>query len=60
MQNELKPCPFCGEEVKIVFSPYGRIYMVACSKCGAIVSFKGNEGKSDVRYAWNRRVDNEI
>ena len=58
MPNELKPCPFCGGEAKIVFSIHAGFYMIVCECCGAIVSFKGNESKSKVRFAWNRRADN--
>lgn len=57
--SELKLCPFCGGRAEIVFNPYGGLYMVSCNKCGAIVSFKGNEIKKALREAWNRRASNE-
>jgi Lar family restriction alleviation protein len=59
MPNELKPCPFCGSDVKIVFNRFGSLYMCFCETCGAIVSFKGKEGKIALRNAWNERADDE-
>lgn len=56
---DLKPCPFCGgtAELKIVQSPSGDRYRVACTDCGAttwprIVTPKIAEA------VWNRRADN--
>ena len=58
MPIELKPCPFCGGETKFSYNALVHLYFVVCPDCGAIVSFKGKEAKSDLRGAYNRRVDN--
>lgn len=54
--NVLKPCPFCGGEAKAQNSFIG-ICTIYCKKCGAIVSFNGNEAKPKAIEAWNRRRD---
>ena len=59
MQNELKPCPFCGSTAKIIYSARVKMYFVVCDCCGAIVSFKGKEAKSDLRGVYNSRADEE-
>lgn len=61
--NDLKPCPFCGENgwgvhlQKLVYSNenYER-WSVICETCGAEISeFSAPERAIT---AWNRRVDN--
>jgi translation initiation factor 2 beta subunit (eIF-2beta)/eIF-5 len=36
MNDELKPCPFCGSAVETICTG---LYGVKCITCGAIVSF---------------------
>lgn len=55
MPNELLPCPFCGGEAKIVFSPYSSRYMISCSECGAIVGFRFITSKREVQESYNKR-----
>ena len=57
--NELKPCPFCGdEEAKIKsLTHFGiMLFNVMCEKCCAI----GGVGrtKEQAEEAWNRRAEN--
>lgn len=60
---ELKPCPFCGKEVKIKKKCYknwcGEIqrrgYYITC-KCG--VSTKEYDSEEKVSKVWNRRTEN--
>ena len=54
---ELKPCPVCGGEVKIV-DMIDDYYQVRCTKCpldfGRYWFYKNQ--KRMLREAWNRRV----
>jgi uncharacterized Zn finger protein len=52
-EKEHKPCPFCGEEGKLVKS--GRLcYYIKCTKCGALMySYLSPFG---AWQAWDRRV----
>ncbi|WP_210786703.1 Lar family restriction alleviation protein [Providencia rettgeri] len=53
MMNELKKCPFCGGEAKLV----GYFLMEAkCRKCRASLPPKEME---EAIYAWNRRANSE-
>ena len=72
MQNELKPCPFCNGEAKLLqtrecwgMGMFDYEWYVECSQCGV----KGKEASefhnktkeeciSEVTEKWNRRVDN--
>lgn len=36
--NDLKPCPFCGGEARMLYDPDGTPIGVHC-KCGALVRF---------------------
>jgi len=60
---KLKPCPFCGGKA-IPKNGFVGITLVNCTKCGAIVSFKGDTRvgqtaaeAADPIAAWNRRVE---
>lgn len=64
MQNELKPCPFCGSKYVYVRTTYQKNglsnvqYEVYCSKCSANGGSRTEEWIA--REDWNRRVDNEM
>lgn len=55
---ELKPCPFCGGEVKKIIAPYRGTAMFVCNKCGSDVCFYGAEHEPKATQAWNRRSGN--
>lgn len=55
---ELKPCPFCGEEAKIIVVPGpGSLPSVIYIRCGKKCCVtKGYGLQLDAIEAWNRRV----
>lgn len=50
--EELKPCPFCGGEARIV--EVGAAHVVGCTNCAEKYWRYG--GRSDAIEFWNRRV----
>jgi hypothetical protein len=52
-KRNLKPCPFCGEVVRIGVYDIGNDFTVECSNCRGI----GPKGKSieQAKILWNRR-----
>ena len=59
MKTELKPCPFCGNEIKKRIGPYKGTVMFICEKCGADVCFVGAGYEPGATISWNRRATNE-
>lgn len=60
MSEELKPCPFCGSEVKLTnIDPNDTYYMIECQNenCNSATCF-GEAGKEEIMMMWNRRVKN--
>ena len=62
MPNELKPCPFCGEEAVLSemgwkFKDKQKRYKVRCSKCWAERGGKALPLNQAIDF-WNRRADN--
>ena len=60
--QELKPCPFCGEEkvqIEDISSEDEQYFMIQCSneKCSAATCFGDtSENKNKAIEAWNRRT----
>ena len=48
--SDLKPCPFCGAEVKI--APEGDYWEIVCDDCR--LGMWGNTYEN-LEYKWNRR-----
>ena len=62
-QTKLKPCPFCGSEIK---HKVKMLHFFECPNCGAVVSFTGKKKIMPGVYEaaepiknWNRRTENE-
>ena len=68
MNNELKPCPFCGNEVRCVDSQVleqerygvhtnGRSCLVfICKECEYEIRFSGVTAHHKQRQNWDRRI----
>lgn len=55
MENELKPCPFCGGEKPIV--RHGKyMWWIECSEDACRASSGGKPRKNEAIEAWNRRA----
>ncbi len=56
--NELKPCPFCGGEARIIshrFHELSNTYGVTCKICGSETR-QFYRAEEDAVNAWNRRA----
>ena len=54
MNDELKPCPFCGGEA-IVDGCDDTLWIVICKECNSSIGYK--ETKEEAVEAWNRRIE---
>lgn len=52
-QEELKPCPFCGQKHLTMAKAYGK-YKVKCTACATVYG-PAREAPELARMAWNRR-----
>ncbi|MBQ1386178.1 MAG: Lar family restriction alleviation protein [Erysipelotrichales bacterium] len=56
-EPKLKPCPFCGGEVRMVIAPLGTRAFI-CDKCGADVMFyRAERDTKKAAEKWNRRTE---
>ena len=55
---ELKPCPFCGSEAKVIkFSKCNKPYVVICENDFCLASVGNYSSKREYAIeAWNRRI----
>jgi Lar family restriction alleviation protein len=60
---ELKPCPFCGGEAKLLTENFGEYVWAKCEVCGVQTSryyvravVDGKDGEKRAIEAWNRRA----
>ena len=67
MDEELKPCPFCGGDAELIIGFSREVFYVECTECRAMIGRSHKEGsclrgrlhfdnKEDAIQAWNRRV----
>ena len=60
MTDELKPCPFCGDESSVQTSgikPNSYQYMVMCRSCNACKGWKNTY--DEALTAWNTRHESD-
>lgn len=57
---DLKPCPFCGGNVRFVrLYSYFRDSVIYCDGCDIVFTMDDYDAvDDDVARAWNRRIDN--
>ena len=51
MENELKPCPFCGSKALTIYIDY----MIQCQGCETIFIQPQSENSKSMIKEWNRR-----
>ena len=60
MSSELKPCPFCGGEARIIAKPYEPKVCVGCDD-DTCLGFSGlgwlYDSEKEATEAWNRRAE---
>ena len=58
--NDLLPCPFCGNEVRIYSFLLNQGAGILCKYCGAVVFFENKTGlilnMKKVKNKWNTRA----
>ena len=57
MENELKPCPFCGSKYIGIIIPIEKEYQVQCGDCYASASVEQTNKKAI--SVWNRRIKSD-
>lgn len=64
LDDELKPCPYCGGEAVTSFQttdPENKFAFgwIGCQKCRCFINYINNaKGLKEAAEAWNRRADN--
>ena len=53
---DLKPCPFCGGDVKIIQNSWTLSYYIMCPN-GHIFECYDFKDQNKLIFQWNRRVD---
>lgn len=69
-ENNLKPCPFCGNRVLLARDNYGK-YLIECKNCSLLFGIRVEDGTElvdgwratintieEATKSWNRRADN--
>ena len=60
MQNELKPCPFCGGEVRLDEAYSCQDAVIYCDGCNMVFTLDDCIAtKEQIAEAWNRRIYHE-
>lgn len=61
MDKQLKPCPFCGEQVESMMTSFGVAGVIICKKCKTkfVIPWDEAESEYELFNAWNRRAGNE-
>ena len=56
-ESQLKPCPFCGEKVKLYVSVNGKGYNASCSntECRILIITETSDSPEEAIKVWNTR-----
>ena len=57
MTEELKPCPFCKGQAKLIDLVEYEVARICCTKCKAGVN--AYRSRKEAIEAWNRRPDDD-
>jgi restriction alleviation protein, Lar family len=59
--TELKPCPFCGQSVRLdVVYNYFHDTVIYCDECDMVFTLDDcNATSEQIAEAWNRRAEND-
>ena len=62
MGSELKPCPFCAGEARIVHNEPYTLGAIVCDTCKALVMFPWykTESQLDLKEEWDKRAEPEM
>lgn len=52
MTEKLKPCPFCGSTILLIFQDY----MIQCHRCNSLFAQPQNSKPKSMISTWNTRV----
>ena len=60
--SELKPCPFCGGDAKIVYDDNKKWFFITCGNedCDLIVQGMWHTDLKKAIEEWNRRMTDEV
>lgn len=56
MREALKPCPFCGREVRTWYTEFGVVNIIECKNCTVRFIFPWYKAGAELAEAWNKRA----
>ena len=57
MSEKLKPCPFCGAQVKVWETGFGVVQVISCESCHVRFVFRWFDSGIELAKHWNRRTN---
>lgn len=56
VENELKPCPFCGDTAELYYGVDGSAWKIECNGCWTTMIDGLSEGEEALINNWNTRA----